>query len=316
MKNKTTQNQNYEQGINIRTLFNSDKEFLNEMGKAMGVKFRFEDDKEEKQMFSEKTKIKFDEIMPYQVNESLTVPVGRIGKDWWWTVSQIAKFYEVDRRTIEYHIKKILESKELQEELVCQKIWHTTQHGAIKGKTQTIEVKAYNLDMVIQIGFYVKSDRGIIFRERTRNHIKNELSEEKEQTYIQQVPLYTEFEIFNFFSNFIYLPIKTISQIIKISVRHLRYLCSTQKLESRMVHIKGEITHHYYEIAVSSLDMDSKKKIFEHLKTQNQLSLLIDKAKNIQQLLLTGNDEAINSAKMLLSNDLILKTGRGWSYAK
>ena len=41
---------------------------------------------------------------------------------------------------------------------------HTTQHGAIKGKTQNVKVKYYNLDVVLSIGYRVNSIRATQFR--------------------------------------------------------------------------------------------------------------------------------------------------------
>jgi len=40
----------------------------------------------------------------------------------------------------------------------------TTQHGAIAGKTQQIEVNTYNLDVIISVGYRVKSQHGTQFR--------------------------------------------------------------------------------------------------------------------------------------------------------
>ena len=48
--------------------------------------------------------------------------------------------------------------------MVCRKFRHTTQHGAIEGKTQNKEVKLYNLDVIISVGYRVKSLRGTQFR--------------------------------------------------------------------------------------------------------------------------------------------------------
>ena len=40
----------------------------------------------------------------------------------------------------------------------------TTQHGAIKEKTQTLSVEHYNLDVIISVGYRVKSPQGTHFR--------------------------------------------------------------------------------------------------------------------------------------------------------
>ena len=66
--------------------------------------------------------------------------------------------------TITEHLKHIFESGELQADVVCRKFRHTTQHGAIEGKTQTKEVTFYNLDAIISVGYRVKSLQGTQFR--------------------------------------------------------------------------------------------------------------------------------------------------------
>ena len=57
--------------------------------------------------------------------------------------------------------------------MVVAKFANTTKHGAIESKTQTHEVDYYNLDMIISVGYRVKSQRGIIFR-RWANKILKE----------------------------------------------------------------------------------------------------------------------------------------------
>ena len=42
-----------------------------------------------------------------------------------------------------------------------QNFAHTTLHGAIDGKTQTKELTYYNLDVIISVGYRVKSQRGV-----------------------------------------------------------------------------------------------------------------------------------------------------------
>ena len=48
--------------------------------------------------------------------------------------------------------------------MVIAKFATTTKHGAMEGKTQTKEVEYYNLDMIISVGYRVKSKNGIIFK--------------------------------------------------------------------------------------------------------------------------------------------------------
>jgi hypothetical protein len=55
--------------------------------------------------------------------------------------------FEKNRRTVNEHIKNVFSEGELVEEVVCRKFRHTTPHGAMSGKTQTSEVKLYNLSV-------------------------------------------------------------------------------------------------------------------------------------------------------------------------
>ena len=65
--------------------------------------------------------------------------------------------------------------KELSNEVVVAKIVNTTEHGAIQGKTQTHVVEYYNLDVIISVGYYVKSKNGVIFRKQATGVLKEYL---------------------------------------------------------------------------------------------------------------------------------------------
>jgi hypothetical protein len=68
------------------------------------------------------------------------------------------------KSTISEHIKHIFEEGELDEKVVVRNFRITTAHGAIKGKTQESTIKLYNLDVIISVGYRVKSLRGTQFR--------------------------------------------------------------------------------------------------------------------------------------------------------
>jgi hypothetical protein len=84
--------------------------------------------------------------------------------DLWATEKVMSMLYGIDRSGIARHIKNIFADGELEENVVCAFFAHTTQHGAIEGKTQTQEVKFYNLDMIISVGYRVSSTQAIDFR--------------------------------------------------------------------------------------------------------------------------------------------------------
>ena len=56
--------------------------------------------------------------------------------------------------------------------MVCANFAHTTQHGAIQGKTQETNTKCYNLDVIISVGYRVKSKRGTQFRQWATQRLK------------------------------------------------------------------------------------------------------------------------------------------------
>lgn len=82
----------------------------------------------------------------------------------WLSQEQMAQLFGKARNTITEHIQNIFKEGELYEEMVCRNFRLTTQHGAIEGKTQEVSVKLYNLDVIISVGYRVKSIRGTQFR--------------------------------------------------------------------------------------------------------------------------------------------------------
>jgi hypothetical protein len=83
----------------------------------------------------------------------------------WLSQEQMAVLFGKARTTITEHIRNIFKEGELQEEVVCRFFRHTTQHGAIEGKTQEVSIRLYNLDVIISVGYRVKSIRGTQFRQ-------------------------------------------------------------------------------------------------------------------------------------------------------
>lgn len=76
----------------------------------------------------------------------------------WITQKMMAALYEVDVRTVNYHIKKIFEDSELMEDSVIRKFWITAADG------KEYNTKHYNLQMIIAVGFKVNSVRAVQFR--------------------------------------------------------------------------------------------------------------------------------------------------------
>ncbi|MDR0871971.1 MAG: virulence RhuM family protein [Prevotellaceae bacterium] len=82
----------------------------------------------------------------------------------WLTQSQMGMLFGRNRTVINKHIHNIFNEGELDEKEVCANFAHTTQHGSMSGKTQTASTNIYNLDVIISVGYRVKSKRGTQFR--------------------------------------------------------------------------------------------------------------------------------------------------------
>ncbi len=70
----------------------------------------------------------------------------------------MAELFKKDRKTITRHIQNIYKDEELEENVVCSFFEHTAEDG------KKYNVQHYNLDMIISVGYRVKSKRGISFR--------------------------------------------------------------------------------------------------------------------------------------------------------
>lgn len=93
----------------------------------------------------------------------------------WLTQKQIATLFDKGRSTITEHIGNVFKEGELDKEVVCRNFRHTTQHGMIADKTQESESVFYNLDMIISVGYRVKSHQGVQFRKWATALIKQYL---------------------------------------------------------------------------------------------------------------------------------------------
>ncbi len=118
----------------------------------------------------------FNEILLYTTpNGNVKVEIYLQNETIWLTQQKIADLFGVQRPAITKHLKNIFETGELKEEVVSSILEHTTQHGAIGGKTQETKVKYYNLDAIISVGYRVNSSQATAFRiwatERLKEYI-------------------------------------------------------------------------------------------------------------------------------------------------
>ena len=103
-------------------------------------------------------------FQPNEISERIEVRIDEENETFWLTQEQIALLFERDRTVITKHLKNIFRDQELDEKMVSAFFAHTTQHGAVKGKTQEKLVKYYNLDAILSVGYRVNSKRGTQFR--------------------------------------------------------------------------------------------------------------------------------------------------------
>lgn len=93
----------------------------------------------------------------------------------WLSQQQMSELFEKDRTVIGRHIRNIFKEGELQESLVCAKFAHTKDYGRRKGFTQEATTTLYNLDVIISVGYRVKSKRGVKFRQWASSVLKQYL---------------------------------------------------------------------------------------------------------------------------------------------
>ena len=105
------------------------------------------------------------QIIVYEPNEQMKMEVKTDGETVWLSQDQMCRLFGRDQSVIARHIKNIFKEGELDEKVVYAKFAYTTRHGAIAGKTQTKGVGYYNLDVVISVGYRVKSIEGTRFRQ-------------------------------------------------------------------------------------------------------------------------------------------------------
>ena len=105
------------------------------------------------------------EIIIYQTTDgSISLDVKLEQDTIWLTQKQIAELFGTKRPAITKHLKNIFLSGELEENMVCSILEHTTRHGAMTNKTQTTEVKYHNLDAILSVGYRVNSKNATQFR--------------------------------------------------------------------------------------------------------------------------------------------------------
>ena len=110
------------------------------------------------------------EIVMYQPDETIRLEV-RMGEETvWLTQQQMATLFQRDQSVIARHIRNIYKEEELDEEGTYAKFAYMGHDGL-----QLYEVTHYNLDVIISVGYRVKSKRGTKFRQWANKVLKDYL---------------------------------------------------------------------------------------------------------------------------------------------
>jgi len=115
------------------------------------------------------------EIILYQPDNSLKLEVRLEDETVWLSQAQMAALFQTTRNNVTIHISNIFKEGELEEKVSCKDFLHITQHGAMKDATKTVRYVAYNLDVIISVGYRVKSRQGTIFRQWANRVLKDYL---------------------------------------------------------------------------------------------------------------------------------------------
>lgn len=102
------------------------------------------------------------ELLLYQTADGLTrVEVRLINESVWLTQAQMTELFGKDKRTISEHIQNVFEEGELPEEATVRKFRTVQTEGS---REVARDLTYYNLDVIISVGYRVKSHRGTQFR--------------------------------------------------------------------------------------------------------------------------------------------------------
>ncbi len=113
------------------------------------------------------------ELLIYESKEgNIKLDVNLENETVWLSLEQMTRLFGRDKSVISRHIKHVFEDGELDRNMVVANFAITTKHGAIEGKTQTHSVDYYNLDVIISVGYRVKSLEGVRFRKWATERIK------------------------------------------------------------------------------------------------------------------------------------------------
>jgi len=109
------------------------------------------------------------EIVVYQVSQNFQLPVRLEKETVWLSIDQMAELFDRDKSVVGKHVRAIF----AEGELIKSSVWAKNAYTASDGKTYQVDF--YNLDVIISVGYRVKSQRGTQFRQWANKVLKEYL---------------------------------------------------------------------------------------------------------------------------------------------
>ena len=195
----------------------------------------------------------------------------------WLNRQQIADLFARDIKTIGKHINNVFDEGELEKAVVVAKFATTTPHGAIIGKTQTTQTEFYNLDVIISVGYRVKSKQGTQFRIWANRILKDYLLK--------------GYAINNRMNR-----LEDNVEVLKSKLNQIDLQINTHLIPTQGVFFEGQVFD-AYELASKIIRSAAKSiMLIDNYIDENTLTHLAKKKKGVQVLLLSQN----NSKQLVL----------------
>lgn len=105
----------------------------------------------------------------YQPDENMKLEVRLENETVWLTQAQMSELFQTTRNNVTLHVRNIFKEGELQEYSVCKESLLTAADG------KNYRTKFYNLDVIISVGYRVKSQAGTRFRQWANGILKQHL---------------------------------------------------------------------------------------------------------------------------------------------
>ncbi len=112
------------------------------------------------------------QILIYQAEDgSLATEVRLLGDTVWLRQEQMSELFGRERSVITKHVRNVFKEGELDADSVCENFAHTAEDG------KTYQVRHYNLDVIISVGYRVKSGEGTRFRQWATRVLREHLTQ-------------------------------------------------------------------------------------------------------------------------------------------